>query len=199
MLKYIAVLTMLIDHINLYVFDRQYEILTLIGRIAFPLFIYLSVKSYMFYTRSKENYIFRVLFFACLTFCLYPFYKDFLPLNILFSIFLGLVTIYILENEKYFYITIPFIFSLYCEYSFFGVLSFVAMYYFLLEKNLKTFIFLFLAFFLLNSPSESIMLLFSLSFILFDLYLKIDFKTNLNKYFFYWFYPFHLVFLGLLK
>lgn len=201
MLKYLAILSMLLDHINLYIFNREYEILTFIGRFAFPLFIYLSVKAYMYYTKNKIQYIERIIFFAFVTLFTFQLFinSNLLPFNILFTIVFGLTTLWFIENKKYEFLPICFVPSLYVEYSFFGVLAFVGMYNFLLKRDITNFLLLVVSLFLLNQPSDNLYLPFFLLLIYLDFYFKIDYKTSLNKYFFYLFYPVHLIILGVLK
>lgn len=200
MIKYIAILSMLLDHINHIVYNSQYDILTLIGRLAFPLFIYLSVKSYMYHTKDKLNYIVRIYIFALISipFYIYAFETD-LPFNIFFSIFLGLTAIYLIEKEYFYGIIIVFILSLYVEYSFYSVLSFIAMYYFLSTRDRYSFIILLSSLFLLNPYYQNFYLLAFFILVFIDLYFRFDFKSSLNKYFFYFFYPAHIFILGLLK
>jgi len=200
MLKYIAIITMLLDHINTILFDSKYIVLTIVGRLAFPLFMYMSVTSYMFYTSSKEKYIFRILSFAFITI---PFYyvgfETVISLNIFFTIFLGLVTLYMIEQKFYLFIWLPFALSLYVDYSFFGVVCFIAFYNYLKEKNNLSLLLLAMSLFILNPYYLNIYLFTFFAFIYLDLNYKINFKSFLNKYVFYIFYPFHIALLGLLK
>lgn len=191
---------MLLDHINAILFDRQYEILTLIGRLTFPLFIYLAVKSYMYYTKDKIKYMARLYLFAMISipFYIYAFNVE-LPLNIFFTLFLGLWTLYLFEKKLYHFIFILFALSLYVDYSFFAVVSFVAMYNFLLIRDKYSLILLIMSLFLLNPYYQNYYLIVFIPLILFDLKFKFDFKASLNKWFFYGFYPIHIFLLGLLK
>ena len=192
---------MLLDHINKILFNNEYFILEFFGRLAFPLFIYLAVNSYMYYTKSKEHYIFRIMFFALLTtpFHIYGFGLEFFPLNIFFSIAFGLIAIYMMEQKYYLFVFLPYAMALYADYSFYGVLCFVAFYYFLKERNIISFSALFVALFLLNPYfiNGYLVLFFGLMFL--DMNYKLNFKSFLNKYVFYAFYPLHIAFLGLLK
>ena len=192
---------MLLDHINNILFDSQYFILEFIGRLAFPLFIYLSVTSYMYHTHSKEKYIMRVFIFACISvpFCYYGFDFSLLPLNIFFSIFLGLIVIYMIENRYYLFIWLPFVLALYVDYSFYSVLCFIAFYNFFNQKNIVNFLMLFVALFLLNPYYLNGYLPLFFLLIYLDTKYKLNFKSFLNKYVFYTFYPLHIAFLGLLK
>lgn len=200
MIKYLAVIFMLLDHINKILFNNEYLILTIIGRLAFPLFIYLAVSSYMFYTSSKENYILRILFFALLT---TPFYTlgfgELLPLNIFYTISLGLVLIYMIEQKYYLFSFVPYALSLYTDYSFYGVLCFLAFYYYLLKRDTPGLIFLGIALFLLNPYYLNSYLFLFVPLIYMDMNYKVNFKSFLNKYVFYAFYPLHIAFLGFLR
>ena len=65
MIKLIAVVTMIIDHIG-FVFFPQYTILRIIGRIAMPLFAF-SIARGFFYTNSKGKYFFLMILFAAIS------------------------------------------------------------------------------------------------------------------------------------
>ena len=58
-LKIIALVTMTIDHIGAIIFP-QYEILRIIGRIAFPIFAYMIAEG-CFYTKQKKRYLGEIL------------------------------------------------------------------------------------------------------------------------------------------
>ncbi len=64
-LKMIAIVTMAVDHIGA-VFFPQYSILRIIGRIAFPIFAFLLVEG-MARTKSLEKYLGRMLLFAVIS------------------------------------------------------------------------------------------------------------------------------------
>ena len=61
-LKWIALLTMLCDHAGAVLF-AQYPVMRLIGRTAFPLFVWLLVEGF-FHTSSRKKYLGRMVFFA---------------------------------------------------------------------------------------------------------------------------------------
>ena len=192
---------MFLDHLNKIVFDEHYVILTIIGRLAYPLFIYLAVKSYIYYTHNKLNYIIRIMFFALIStpFIMFGFNQGIIPLNILFSILFGLLTIYLYEEKQYIWIGFPIFFSLYSEYSYPTILSFLSMYLFLKQRNIFTFFIAFTSFFLLNPYFYNYYLPIFFVLVFVDLYYKFDFRSKLNKYVFYAFYPLHIALLGFLK
>ena len=64
-LKIIAIVTMAIDHIGAVLFP-EYEIFRVIGRIAFPIFAFLIVEG-MVRTKSLEKYLIRMLVFAAIS------------------------------------------------------------------------------------------------------------------------------------
>lgn len=106
-LKVIAMVTMLIDHAGSLLFP-QYTILRWIGRMAFPIFIFLLIEGY-FYTHSKPQYFLRLVLFALisqipfgLVFRQVPFCLTYL--NTLFTLSMGLLVIRIIDsllNNKY--------------------------------------------------------------------------------------------------
>jgi len=65
MIKLIAVITMMIDHIG-FIFFPQYTILRIIGRIAMPLFAF-SIARGFFYTNNKGKYFTLMILFAAIS------------------------------------------------------------------------------------------------------------------------------------
>ena len=70
MLKTIAIIAMVIDHIGFYFADKLndnvYIAFRHVGRIAMPIFVYLLVQGF-FYTKSFKKYILRIGIFAIIT------------------------------------------------------------------------------------------------------------------------------------
>ncbi len=64
-IKWIALLTMLIDHFGVVVWP-QIEIFRIIGRISFPLYIFLLVEGF-YHTKSRKRYFFRLLLLAVIS------------------------------------------------------------------------------------------------------------------------------------
>ncbi|HCC06782.1 MAG TPA: hypothetical protein DEP72_01265 [Clostridiales bacterium] len=217
-IKLIAILTMLIDHMGIILFPDVIA-LRIIGRIAFPLFAYQIVVGYL-NTRNIKKYILRLLTLGVV--CQIPYYyamNNFDPynaqnfitglstfftitnktLNILFTLSLGLICIYLIEKKHYivltFMLTILSILSFYemdiVDYGIYGVFTIILMYTYV--NNFKL---LFISFFILNivlafSGIQSLYQIFSIMAMIF-LIKPINLKFKIPGWFFYLFYPMHL-------
>ncbi|MDD6328013.1 MAG: TraX family protein [Lachnospiraceae bacterium] len=111
-LKLIALFTMLIDHIGILLFDASgeqaiisesvYDILRAIGRCSFPIFCYMLVEGFH-YSRNVKKYFARLVVFAIISqipynLCFQHTFFYLHALNIFFTLLLGLLTIYVLDN-----------------------------------------------------------------------------------------------------
>ena len=102
-LKVIAVLSMLIDHIGLF-FLRDYEeiywICRAIGRLSFPLFCFILVEGY-FHTKNRMEYAIRLGVFAFISEIPYNLmYGRLIYLekqNVMFTLFIGFMVIWALD------------------------------------------------------------------------------------------------------
>jgi TraX protein len=103
-IKILAITAMLIDHIGLFFFP-QITWLRIIGRIAFPLFAWLIANG-AYHTHNIKQYALRLLIFAVIS--QVPFFltnqlitPQFIGLNVLFTLFLGLVAIYGIKKMEF--------------------------------------------------------------------------------------------------
>ncbi len=99
-LKILALIFMTIDHIGYYIpdtFDPLHLIMRMIGRLSFPIFLFLILEGYKF-TRDKKRYIAGMYIFAFIS--ALPFYLCF---GIIYNVFftLGTVVLMLLVLEKY--------------------------------------------------------------------------------------------------
>jgi len=211
MLKYIAILTMLIDHINAILYNRQFEIMTLIGRFAFPLFALMLVRNYIYYSRSFARYATRLFIFGLISqpIYMYSFGDKIYQLNIFFSLLAGLAFMYALDTKDYLLGFIALIISIYSDYSIIGLLLIISLYYTYKIDTILSYISLFIATVAIVSPGETIISPILFLFIL----LAKETLTNsttpiykaqprpgvVTKYMFYAFYPLHILILGLLR
>jgi hypothetical protein len=201
LLKWLAILTMSIDHVGAALYP-QYIIFRYIGRLSFPLFAYILVLG-LESTRDPKNYLIRLIIFAFIS--QIPFFlafdiKPWEHLNIFFTLSSGVLFLYLYEKKNFLFF-IPLIVSaiLRFDYGIYGILSISCMYFLRKDKKLGASFFLLLnILFLSISTTQSISIL-ALPLILLHNNggLKMTRKINAQymtwrKYFFYIFYPLHL-------
>lgn len=101
-LKLIALFTMFIDHYGA-IFQNDVMIFRIIGRIAFPIYCFLLVEGY-FHTSNVKKYAKRLFVFALISEIPFDlaFYDKvgFVHQNIFFTLFIGLVAIYLIDNKE---------------------------------------------------------------------------------------------------
>ena len=208
-LKIIAVISMLIDHIGAYIFPDAYW-LRCIGRLAFPIFAFFIAEG-MRYTRSRKRYVLTLLVFAIISQIPYGFLREFYYLNILFTFLIAIFAIFLIENYKknetlyMIYLLLLGSVLLFVEflnivdYGIFGVLL-ILVFYFVKDKKLSlslgaaclvllTLKMMLFAGFTLRSTVQFLSIL-SLPLLYF--YNGNKGKVNL-KWLFYIFYPMHLL------
>ena len=218
-LKYIAMVTMFIDHIGVVFIEntKLYETETfqmldvcirLIGRIAFPLFAFLLVEGFL-HTSNLRNYAHRLLIFAFISeipFDLAAFGKLTLAhQNVFFTLFIGLLVLKGLKlaQEKASSIAAYYLISggsviagclaayfLSVDYSYMGVLLIVILYMFHDTPKKQCIVGAILFSYELTSV---------FSFIMMYRYSGQKGETRLPKYAFYAFYPAHLLILWAVK
>lgn len=231
MLKIIAFVTMAIDHIG-YVFFPQHMWLRIIGRIAFPIFAYCLATGCV-YTKNSKKYALRLLVFSLVS---QPFYSlAFYPydtaqlfdsinygalgaaalniganlhLNVGFTMLLALGAIEALKHKKWLAFGAIAIASLWegFEYSAYGVILMVLMYFFC-QKDAEAFgivIGLYLAASFLDTPNYSLLgiSLNAQGFAILALpFMLVNTKSGVKipKWLGYGFYPLHIFIIYLAK
>ena len=126
-LKYIALFSMLLDHIGVIYQSRlsqmAYFLLRAVGRLSFPLFCFILVEGF-FHTKNRKKYQQRLLIFALLSEIPYDLAFHYLPSdtigsllhsqrltlaafspafqeqNVLFTLFLGFTAMILMENAS---------------------------------------------------------------------------------------------------
>ena len=218
-LKWIAIITMFIDHFAAAILVRIiisygntrelytiYRIMRTIGRVAFPIFCFLLVEGFL-HTRNVYKYIGRMAVFVLLTEIPYDLAFSSRMLawedqSVMLTMLIGLLTMwgYSLIEKKYqnnyllqwigFALCLAagmgLAYLLKTDYAHKGVLSIMAMYFFRREKNLQL-----LAGLLTFWWEPWALLAFPV------IYLYNGQRGMKMKYFFYAFYPLHLLLLYL--
>ena len=220
MLKIIAIITMFIDHCGLILFSRLdfatepfltlgskeisiYFLMRKIGRLAFPIFCFLITEGFI-HTRNKKRYGFTLLIFAIISEIPYNlmvsgkiFYLG--GQNIYLTLFLGFFCLYLIEKIKeqpilFFCLFLTEFASviLHTDYGIRGVSLILLLYILRNSKAVKTV----LAFPLLSGGIYAFA-----AFLPINMYNgKRGFiKGSVLKYFFYIFYPLHIVLLLVIR
>lgn len=129
-LKIIACFTMFIDHVGYIVFDGHSSWFNYVGRLAFPIFAFQISEGYI-YTHDVKKYLLRLILFAFISqipFLLFHSIINNEPgLNVIFTLFLGLIAIIIYDKyNKFVGVFSAIIFGIIAhflnsDYSFYGV------------------------------------------------------------------------------
>lgn len=212
-LKIIAIITMTIDHIGAIMYPNI-DIFRIIGRISFPIFAFLLVEGFR-HTSNKLKYFLRLLLFAIITQPIYDYAFNNRELNILFTFSLSFLLLSSLEFikkiinkyskgiENYLYKTVFYsltyilfvLFSiiLNVDYQALGI-SLVFIFYLVPNLYLSFLLYLLAVIFL----ATNIIQFYSLLSFLF-IYMYNGEKGKNIKYFFYLYYPLHLLILKMLQ
>ena len=209
-LKWIAVISMLIDHtaevlmnhnaaLTEPIWAQIYVLMRGIGRIAFPIYAFLLVEGFL-HTRDVKKYLTRMFLFAVVSEIPFdlavfhtPFYWGYQ--NVFFSLFLGLLALAgirwgtgLWKQALALIMCVGAAQLINCDYGAFGVFFIVLLYMTRYEKKTQT---------VLGALSLVWELPGILAFIPIRLYNGTRGRCG-NKYFFYAFYPAHLLILWMI-
>lgn len=100
-LKILAILLMCVDHFNAAIFHYKVTPMIIVGRIAFPLFAFMVAEGAR-RTKSREKYMLRLLLFALVSEVPFDFFVsssffDISSQNVFFTLFFGLFSIWCYE------------------------------------------------------------------------------------------------------
>lgn len=98
MLKLLAALFMLIDHIGVILFP-EYIILRIIGRLSYPLFAF-KIAEGCYYTKNKTRYFLLIFSLGFLCQIIYYIFDRSLDMGILITFSISIILIYALDNFK---------------------------------------------------------------------------------------------------
>lgn len=211
---------MLSDHIGDSILGR-FSFLNLIGRISFPIFAFQTMQGYI-NTKNLKKHMIKLLIFACISqipFMLFlSTFTTNIYLNVLFTFLLGICALYIYDkcNNKVlgflFVIIISIIaYFIKVDYGAFGILLIFVFYFFYKNNNIKhnkllmsiSIVLLCVIHYLPNifkSPSLICTYLSLITFTSLSLIFILFYNNKEGpklKYFFYIFYPLHLLILYL--
>lgn len=208
-IKIIACITMVLDHIKYAIPQTDCFITEYFGRLSYPLFAFLAVEGYV-HTSNLKKYYTRLLIFAVISQIPFMLFRtlvgEWKMLNIMFTLLLGLLSITAYNKIKKEYISFPICVILIIlgkilnvDYSWFGVATILILYIFRDNSFLKSisYTLLVVAYFYFSGIrviNENIAILFiSMLLPIIPIILYNGKQGKKMKYFFYWFYPIHML------
>lgn len=214
-IKIIACITMVLDHIKYAIPQTDCFITEYLGRLSYPLFAFLVVEGYV-HTSDLKKYYKRLLVFAVISQIPFMLFRtlvgEWKMLNIMFTLLLGLLSITAYDKIKKEYISFPICLLLIIlgkflkvDYGWFGVTMILILYIFR-EKNIfklisyTILIILYFYFSGIKVINHAVIMLFISMLLPIILILLYNGKQGKKmKYFFYWFYPIHMIILYVLS
>ena len=215
-LKIIACTAMFLDHIKYAnpLFNNFFT--EYFGRLALPIFAFLIAEGYS-HTSDLKKYIKRIFIFGVISQIPYMLFRtlvgDWKLLNVMFTLLLGLTTIIVYDNSRKKYFSIPIIITILVvgeyikvEYGWFGILTVLVMHILRIKKMFMPLVYGIIIFVYYYSIIRSdfifdkhcMLLMFFTWITTFIINLYNGEKGKSVKYFFYVFYPVHLLFIYLI-
>jgi len=210
-LKIAALILMTIDHIGVILFPQNI-ILRVIGRLSFPIFVFLILEGYK-YTKNYNLFLKRLGLFAVIIEIPNFLLNYSSSLNIFFTLFAGLIVVKSLDQKEKRYLIPMFLIAsdlFHFDYSTYGILLFVVFYYIykyevsLLNRFLIVTLFhltiqIPIIYTLLNFRSE-IQIFAIFSVLVVSLYNgEKGYDSKVTKYLFYLYYPIHIIALTIIS
>ncbi len=210
-LKCIAIVSMFLDHLGAIIFP-QYKILRILGRIAFPIFCFLLVEG-VFHTRDVRKYMIRLGIFALLSefpfdLALHHSIWDIKHQNVFFTLFFGVTMMYVLEKYQSLYIKGSYVLVvmwlavfLHTDYSIQGIFLILTYYTFYSNRELSIMagVLWNIVMYMDIEALNAIPVQYFGSFAAIPLSMYNGKRGPRMKYFFYLFYPGHLILLYFCK
>jgi len=212
-LKWIAIITMTLDHIAVYLLSPAYPLYYIfrgLGRIAFPLFAFFIAEGFI-HTRSVKKYFLRLLVFALVieislaVFFLATGVNYMIVSNIFWTLLLGLLAVILISKKKWYFFLLGISLVIIAEwvrvnYGGYGVILIIIFSFF--KEKWKILLFVSIANFIFVGYPISYIIPFETQFrspiqwlamvALIPIFLYNGKLGKFNKYFFYLYYPLHL-------
>ncbi|MDD6467190.1 MAG: TraX family protein [Erysipelotrichaceae bacterium] len=193
-LKIIAIATMTLDHVGFYLFP-QIEWLRIIGRIAFPLFAFLSAESYR-YTHNKKAYASRMVVLGLLFSAVRLTVDPTSGADIFLTLGLGFCVLWGMDEKQYWFSLLAFLFGVFVlpvDYSWYGIIM-VPFFYYSIDKpwiQLAGMCLLNVAFVMWGNAH--VIQYASIVALLFIVCYNHQLGYRKGKYIFYFYYPLHVM------
>lgn len=218
-IKLIACITMVFDHVKYAIPDTQCFITQYFGRISYPLFAFILTEGYV-HTKNLKKYYIRLIISALISQIPFYYFRVLVDgtsyqmmLNIMFTLILGMLCMTCLDKIEKKYLSIPLTliiiyigYLVNVDYGWFGITTIVIFYIF---KNNKIYLsFYYIVLCLIKYYTLGIFEVFNLKYIYYLIFtiapliiiLMYNGKEGRKvKYFYYLFYPAHLTVLCLIN
>ncbi|MBK5252660.1 MAG: hypothetical protein JJE29_08530 [Peptostreptococcaceae bacterium] len=202
-LKVLACIFMLIDHVG-YMFFPQFIILRVVGRLAFPIFAYGVAMGYR-KTSNLGRYMKRLAVFSLIAQVPYIWFSPG-NLNIMPTLLVGLWVVWLHENGgRYGFVLAGLLVVtgdiLHLQYGSYGLMMIWIFYIYSERKGILALAYAAMSIFFAWAygwPFSMVMQLFSIGALPF-IFADWKVKLRVNRYFFYAFYPGHIIILLLIR
>jgi len=195
-LKLLAIFAMVVDHLNTVLLDRSSYLMTLFGRLAFPIFAYLVVYNLLNRTRNAKQYLLRLWLFALVSQVPHALaFPGHHILNIFFTLAAGATAVWLLEQGRWPTSVALVPVTLFSDYGPAGFALMLSIYAWLrFGERAVTLLFLFASLLLANDWIYALYVPAA--------WLALKYADRIEglvayrpswKMFFYWFYPAHLM------
>lgn len=210
LLKLIAIISMLIDHVGS-AFFPEIPAFRWAGRLAFPIFAYCLTVG-LLYTRNVKKYLIRLGIFAVISqplyimaFHPYDWREEWMNMNIYFTLFVSLLAMFGFKERKWWLFAVCFLLLMFINFDY-GITGVILMLIFYICRNRPgvgavLFCLSYISALWNGYPDDPKSLLIGsmcIDWTIFALlsapfvFLRTNSKIKVNKYFFYAFYPAHL-------
>ena len=191
-LKIIALLAMTIDHLGYFIFDDIIEF-RIIGRLAFVVFAYLIANSYL-YTRDKLKFGIRLLIFGLFLDLIMIITNNYVTSNIFITLGLGYFLIYFYNKKNYLLMIVIMLVPNFVEidYSYYGLLIILFSHIFYNKINILLIVNIILIIIAHYLVDLNYLQLYSTIGIFLLMFYNHQEGRKL-KYFFYLYYPLHIL------
>ena len=196
-LKIIGITSMVVDHVGLFLFPGLIQ-LRIIGRLALPIFAS-GIANGFKHTSNLKAYLGRLFLVGIIVQLPVAYFTDYDLLNIMFTFIWGLLFLYCYKKKWYFLSLLVLIstFIIEIDYGYYGILLIFIFYLFKKKSHILIFASLATLVFALHTWIYQIFLIFGVLLVLYFPYKS--FSISLPRYFFYWFYPIHLIILLVIR